>query len=63
MKDYSNEHELMRRKLWMQAWTYVAGASNCNEKTIPGKWADRALLEFDAKFPKLANDKEVAPWA
>ncbi len=51
--DYEQvEHELARKKLWADAWTAVANASDCKSKNAPTTWADQALADFDKRFPK-----------
>lgn len=44
------EHQNLRKKVWMDAWTAVAGAFN-SKLADPKKWADKALQEFDEQFP------------
>jgi len=45
-------HEMIRRDFWIKAWCSVASASDCHDSSVPGDWADRALRDFDEKFPK-----------
>lgn len=45
------EHETLRRQAWIAVAAAVAGCANARSDTIPGKWANRALADFDAAFP------------
>ncbi len=46
------KHELMRRELWLAVATSVARAEDCKKSEVPGKYADRALADFDKNFPQ-----------
>lgn len=47
-----DEHEKMRRQLWIDIARVVAGAVNCTKLEAPGNWADVALAAFDKQFQK-----------
>ena len=53
VKDYKNEPELMRRKVWIDAWTRTSSASNCQRTTTATRYADAALVEFEKRFSIL----------
>jgi hypothetical protein len=44
-------HEEIRRKFWMDAYLACVSSLNCTEISTPRKWANRALMDFDEKFP------------
>lgn len=46
------QHEEMRRNFWCRIYGEVANAFNCAKRDIARSWADGALKDFDAKFPK-----------
>jgi len=50
MKDYNFEHELARRRLWIEVCVAVARSENCVDVSAPTSWADSALSEFDERF-------------
>lgn len=50
---YYYEHQNLRKKIYMDAWTAVAGVFN-SKIEHPKKWAERALKEFDEQFPMPA---------
>ena len=49
-KDYSKEHELMRRQLWIQAWSLTANANDCKSPDTATSYANKALIAFDKEF-------------
>jgi hypothetical protein len=53
----NKDHEEIRKELWCNVWVAVAGASNSTRSDIVTTWADRALKDFDERFPRQ-NDKE-----
>lgn len=55
MKSYTQEHELMRRRVWGAAWASTAGAANCSSSKIATRWADIALKEFDVRFKPMSD--------
>lgn len=57
MKDEIKEHDLIRKKLWADVWAYTAGASNSTHAEACTKWADRALKDFDERFPKPKTEE------
>lgn len=59
-KDYSFEHEQMRKELWCNAWCDVANAINCSSADSATKWADAALKDFDSRFPVPVVVKNAA---
>lgn len=58
MKSYKQEHELMRRKVWSDAWSRTSSASNCTDKNTPARYADAALAAFDERFPAMTDADE-----
>lgn len=51
-KDYKEEHELVRKELWIKiAYAYV-NSSNSTSKEYASKWADQVLEDFDERFKK-----------
>lgn len=58
MKDYKQEHELMRRKIWGDAWSMTANANDCKNSSTATKFADAALAAFDSRFPALQDEAE-----
>jgi len=48
MKDYVQEHELARRRLWTEAWTAALSSGKGYGST---GFADFALQCFDVRFP------------
>jgi hypothetical protein len=59
MKDYEQEHELMRRQVWRDAWAMTANANDCKSAATATKYADAALKAFDARFPALKPNEEI----
>ena len=57
MKDYKQEHELIRRQVWQNAWTATAGANDCKSTCTATKYADAALEAFDERFKGLRPDE------
>jgi len=55
-KDYSEEHEVKRKEIWIGAWIGVANAVNCRYSSSATKWADEALKAFDERFEKPNSD-------
>lgn len=51
-KDYQEEHENIRKNLWIQAWVLTANSDNCIKLNTPTIYADTALSEFDKRFDK-----------
>lgn len=52
-KDYRKEHELMRRQLWIQAWSLTANANDCKSPETATSYANKALKEFDTLFEEI----------
>jgi hypothetical protein len=46
-----HEHEMMRRKLWVDAWVATASSDNCVDVESCTMYANRALADFDEQFP------------
>jgi len=55
MKSYKQEHELMRRKIWIEAWTSVSNANDCKSPLVATEWADDALKNFDIVFQSISD--------
>ena len=61
MNKYEHELEIMRRKLWADAWVATANSSNCRYPSSCTSFSDEALKEFDKRFKALINpEDEVA---
>jgi len=56
MKDYKKEHELMRRKLWIDVAARVGGSDNCMHEHTMSNFANSALEKFDKKFKQFEDD-------
>lgn len=52
-KTFKQEHELMRQRVWSDAWCATANANDCKESSTATAWADKALKAFDSKFDPL----------
>lgn len=58
-KDYSEEHEIIRKQLWRDiACAYVSAANSTNANGA-AKWADKILEAFDDRFTKPEEHVEV----
>ena len=57
MKDYNKEHELIRRKVWLEGWVNASNQVNLNSsiRSYPSiiKWADALLGDFDERFKQF----------
>lgn len=58
-KNHRHEHELMRRKLWCNAWTATSNSNDCKDSSVATRFANAALEEFDLKFQALENDDDA----
>lgn len=52
MKSMKAEHERQRRQLWADVWVGTASANDCKSPKVATGWADKALDEFDKRFPR-----------
>lgn len=52
-------HEEQRKQVWVSAWTAYTTASNSTSVDYAQKWADRALKDFDERFPEKPNDYDL----
>lgn len=43
------------QRVWLEAWTATASASNCNNKASPTIWADTCLADFRQRFKEGAT--------
>ena len=50
IKDYKEEHELVRKELWMRICCAYVNSSNSVNKSYASEWADEVLKEFDKRF-------------
>lgn len=50
------QHEFIRKQLWVNVATAVARAENAKSASAPANWANRALDEFDKRFPCPAGN-------
>lgn len=55
-KDYKEEHELVRKELWMRVATAYVQSSNSISKEDAATWADKVLNDFDRRFNKSTAD-------
>lgn len=44
--------EQQRKELWCAAWVATARSDSCVNDDTPTKYADKALKDFDERFPK-----------
>lgn len=51
------EHEIARRQLWASVWNSVANANDCKRTETPTRYADEALIAFDARFSSKTTTK------
>lgn len=51
-KDYKEEHELVRKELWIRVAVAYVQSSNSTSKEYASTWADRVLDDFDERFKK-----------
>jgi hypothetical protein len=51
METAQNNHDALRKQLWIQAFTAVAGTINCLSEDVAIRYADNALKAFDEAFP------------
>ncbi len=59
-KDEKILHEEQRKSLWANAWVHVASAANYVNYSTATAWADKALHDFDRRFPEPKEiSKEV----
>ena len=56
LKSYYKEHELLRRQVWMLAWSATANATDCKEHGTATLYADAALEEFDKRFGPIQDE-------
>ena len=52
-KDYTQEHENLRKKLWINTYVAYVSSSNSTNENGAYKWANIALERFDEKFPLI----------
>ena len=50
MSNIVQSHQEQRKQLWIEAWCSVANANDCKRKSVPTRWADKALKDFDERF-------------
>jgi len=60
MKNYKQEHELMRQRVWSDVWSRVASSNKGVSGDICTAFADHALKEFDKRFniPSIFKGKK-----
>ena len=59
MKSYKQEHELMRRRMFCDAWAATVNASDCKHADTATRYATAALKAFDDRFKPLADDEVI----
>lgn len=50
------QHEFVRKQLWVNVASAVARAEAAKSASSPASWANRALDEFDKRFPMPKED-------
>jgi hypothetical protein len=55
------DRESLRAQLWIDTWLVVARAETCRTPDIPTVWADRAVKDFDSRFPETKEGEDPAP--
>ena len=48
-----------RKKFWCDVYIAYVNSSNSTNSSYAVTWADRALIEFDKKFPSGNKPKEL----
>ena len=56
-KDYTEEHDIIRKELWRDIACAYVSASNSTSSEGAAKWADKVLEAFDKRFPKPETEK------
>lgn len=51
LSQIKEQHELVRKKLWMKAACAYVNSSNSTDRNQAAAWADTVLYEFDNRFP------------
>jgi hypothetical protein len=51
----TEEHNQMRKTLWMQVAIATAGSANCVNTTTAARYADQVLSDFDTRFKNTLN--------
>jgi len=41
-----------REEVWVRVWAAVSGSSGCTSTKTATAWAEKALEEFDKRFPE-----------
>ena len=49
-KDYIEQHQAIRKQLWVNVYVSYVGAANATNPDGASKWADIALVRFDERF-------------
>jgi len=55
-KDYKEEHDITRKKLWIDIFVAYTSSSNSTSREGGSKWADEALKQFDVRFKTPKDD-------
>lgn len=50
------DHEQQRKKLWCDVYVAYVTSANSTSSEYGKNWADKALQEFDKRFPKPNED-------
>ena len=53
-------HEQQRKKLWCEVYVAYVRSDNSTESSGGASWADRALREFDKRFPATVEASDQA---
>jgi hypothetical protein len=53
----NNDHDTLRKEIWVTAWCAVAASSNVTNKDVPASWANKCLRDFDATFGTSPDKK------
>ena len=57
IKDYKEEHDLVRKELWTRIACAYVNSSNSTNKENASKWADQVLKDFDSRFETNRYEK------
>lgn len=57
--DYKEEHQNIRKKLWIDVYVAYVGAANAINKDGASQWADIALKRFDERFEEPRTETNM----
>lgn len=53
----AQEHEIARRQVWVSVWNSVSNANDCKRTETATRYADEALIAYDARFSSTTTYK------